>query len=80
MLADDAYPLKKYILKPYSKRQLTHEEIIFNYRLLRCRRCVKCEFGIMCTKWRLLYKPIETMVNDIFYTVKYYILILYNII
>ncbi|KAF0713214.1 protein ALP1-like, partial [Aphis craccivora] len=55
MLADDAYPLKEYILKPYSKRKLTYEEIIFNYRLSRCRRCVECAFGIMCTKWRLLY-------------------------
>jgi len=63
MLADDAYPLKSYILKPYSKRNLTHEEMIFNYRLSRCRRCVECAFGIMCSKWRLLYKPIETKIE-----------------
>ncbi|XP_025425061.1 protein ALP1-like [Sipha flava] len=63
MLADDAYPLKEYILKPYLKRQLTHEEMIFNYRLSRCRRCIECAFGIMCTKWRLLYKPIETKIE-----------------
>lgn len=37
--------------------------MIFNYRLSRCRRCVECAFGIMCSKWRLLYKPIETKIE-----------------
>ncbi|XP_025196657.1 uncharacterized protein LOC112595605 [Melanaphis sacchari] len=31
--------------------------------LSRSRRCVECAFGIMCTKWRLLYKPIETKIE-----------------
>nr|XP_022909001.1 protein ALP1-like isoform X2 [Onthophagus taurus] len=59
LLGDDAYPLKKYLMKPYSKRNLSREEEIFNYRLSRCRRTVECSFGIMTAKWRLLNKPIE---------------------
>lgn len=60
LLGDDAYPLKTYLMKPYSKRHLSREEEIFNYRLSRCRRTVECAFGIMAAKWRLLNKPIET--------------------
>lgn len=63
MLADDAYPLMTYLMKPYSRRNLSHEEKIFNYRLSRARRCVECAFGIMTAKWRLLGKCIETNVG-----------------
>lgn len=63
ILADDAYKLKTYIMKPYSRRNLSHEEKIFNYRLSRARRCVECVFGIMTAKWRLLGKCIETNVG-----------------
>lgn len=59
LLGDDAYPLKTYLMKPYSKRNLSREEEIFNYRLSRSRRTVECSFGIMAAKWRLLNKPIE---------------------
>nr|CAI5853139.1 unnamed protein product [Callosobruchus analis] len=33
LLGDDAYPLKTYLLKPYSRQRLGIEERIFNYRL-----------------------------------------------
>ena len=32
IVADEAFPLKEYILKPYSSRGLTQEQRIFNYR------------------------------------------------
>ncbi|XP_054015918.1 uncharacterized protein LOC128896575, partial [Hylaeus anthracinus] len=31
LLGNDAYPLKRYLLKPYSRQRLTAEEKIFNY-------------------------------------------------
>jgi hypothetical protein len=38
-VADDAFPLRYYFLKPYSQRgPLTKEEKVFNYRLSRARR------------------------------------------
>ena len=40
IVADDAFPLKDYILKPYSQRSLNQERRIFNYRLSRARRVV----------------------------------------
>lgn len=64
MLGDDAYPLKHNIMKPFSKRLLSKEERIYNYRHARARRCVENAFGIMVSKWRLLHKPIETTVDN----------------
>lgn len=60
ILGDDAYPLKTYLMKPFSRKGLSHEERVYNYRLSRARRCVECAFGIMTAKWRLLGKAIET--------------------
>lgn len=79
MLGDDAYPLKTYLMKPYSKRLLSHEEKVFNYRLSRARRCIECAFGILTAKWRLLGKCIETEVDKAERIVKA-ICLLHNII
>ena len=40
IVADDAFPLKNYILKPYSQRGLMKEKRIYKYRLSRARRIV----------------------------------------
>lgn len=62
-LGDDAYTLQKHLMKPYSKRNVNEQERIFNGRLSRTRRCIKCCFGIMANKWRVLHKSIETNVD-----------------
>ncbi|KAG8230426.1 hypothetical protein J437_LFUL015447 [Ladona fulva] len=59
LLGDDAYPLKTYLLKPYSRVRLNQEERIFNYRLSRARRCVECAFGILTAKWRCLKTELQ---------------------
>ena len=48
------YPLKTYLLRPYAAHNITQEEIYFNYRLSRTRRCIACAFGIATSKWRCL--------------------------
>ena len=42
MISDEAFPLKSYMMKPYSRsdRMLTHDKMIFNYRLSRARRII----------------------------------------
>jgi len=54
LIGDDAFPLREYMLKPYSRRYLEHDERIFNYRLSRARRVVENAFGIMASRFQLL--------------------------
>ena len=62
-VADDAFSLMPNMLKPFSKRHLTKEERIFNYRLSRARRMIENVFGILTTKWRILKTTINTNVD-----------------
>ena len=59
IVADEAFPLKEYILKPYSQRGLTLERRIFNYRLSRARRVVENAFGILSNRFRIFMTPIN---------------------
>jgi hypothetical protein len=78
-VVDDAYPLCWNMMKLYSSAHLTLEEHIFNGRLSRARRCVKCSFGILANKWRVLLKEIETSITNACETVKC-VTVLHNIV
>lgn len=60
MLGDEAYPLRKYLLRPYSKTNLNNDSELFNTMLSKSRKSIECAFGIITNKWRLLTKSIET--------------------
>ncbi|XP_022909476.2 uncharacterized protein [Onthophagus taurus] len=55
ILADEAFPLKKYLMRPYpgSKNVEDNAKRIFNYRLCRGRRLVECAFGILSQTFRV---------------------------
>lgn len=57
-VGDDAFPLSRSVLKPYSG---THAKgsikRIFNYRLSRARRIVENVFGILSSVFRILKRP-----------------------
>ena len=55
-LADDASPLGKRCLKPYSQSFLTPTKRIFNYRLSRVRRVTENAFGTLTNRFRVLQR------------------------
>nr|CAH7732410.1 unnamed protein product [Callosobruchus chinensis] len=59
MVADDAFALKPYMLKPLAFKNQGVAERIFNYRLSRARRITENVFGIVPARFRVLRRNIE---------------------
>nr|CAI5840130.1 unnamed protein product [Callosobruchus analis] len=59
IVADEAFPLKPFLMRPYSKNDVCNNEPnkVFNYRLTRARRIVENAFGILRSRWRVFAGP-----------------------
>ena len=59
LLDDNAFTLMPWMVKPYSRGQLTKEERIANYRISRDRRVVENALGILVSHFRVLLGTME---------------------
>lgn len=58
-VGDDAFPLKRYFMKPYPFKYQDNRQRIFSYRLSRARRVVENAFGIMANKFCIFQSAIN---------------------
>lgn len=61
IVGDEAFPLRKHIMRPYPGTQTRHDETkaIFNYRLSRARRLSENVFGILSQKFRIYQRRLQ---------------------
>ncbi|KAM6992687.1 uncharacterized protein LKV04_008658 [Tautogolabrus adspersus] len=59
IVADETFPLKEYLMKPYPNRRLSVEQRVFNYRLSRAQRVVENAFGILANRFHVFQTTIN---------------------
>jgi len=70
IMADSAYPLLKWLVKPYPNRgHLTADEREFNKKLSAARSVVERAFGMLKGRCRLLLKKVEQQTRTLSKTV-----------
>lgn len=59
IVADESFPLKEYLMKPYTNFSLSEEQRTFNYRLSRARGVVENAFGILANRFRVFLTTVS---------------------
>lgn len=64
-VGDDAFALKKNLMKPYAQNGLTIEKRVYNYRHSRARRISENLFGIIANRWRVFRTVLQLAPSSI---------------
>ena len=59
LVGDNAFPMRKFLQKPYGQRRPDRRMRNFNYRLSRARRVVENAFGMLAQRFRLFLTTIN---------------------
>lgn len=57
-VGDEAFPLRRNLMRPYPGRALTQNRRLFNYRLSRARMVVENAFGVLAARFRVYHRVI----------------------
>ena len=57
-VADEAFKLESFMIKPYPRSSLNLEKKVCNYRISRARRIIENTFGILAARFRIFRRPI----------------------
>ena len=75
-LGDDAFALKRFMMKPFPWQGSTGERRIYNYRHSRARRISENLFRILTNRWRIFFTIINLEPKYVIFTA----LILHNVL
>ena len=64
-VADEAFPLKPFMVKPSAKNILDEQKGIYNYMISRARRVIENCFGICASRFRIFRRPIIRKVDTV---------------
>ena len=60
IIVESAFPLRTWLMKPYTDAVLSPQPKYFNCRLSRARMVTECAYGQLKGRWRVLYKKNES--------------------
>ncbi|XP_070392388.1 uncharacterized protein [Dermacentor albipictus] len=69
-VGDEAFQLRPDFMRPLPGTRTKAEEIIFNYRLSRARRCIENAFGILVSRWRIYERQMNLQPENVESVVK----------
>ena len=64
-VADDAFGLKRHLMKPFPSQNLPLDKRIFNYRLSCARIIIENTFGVAASRFQVFHRPIIANVEKV---------------